>query len=55
MQGSVAGAARIQGVGNVVGLTSSGASMNPAMQKATIMWLGALLVLVIFHVGGARF
>lgn len=55
MQGSIAGSARIQGVGNVVGLTNSGSDMNPGMQKALIMWAGAFLVLVIFHIGGARF
>ncbi len=49
---SVGGSARIQGVGNVVGLNNT--ETNPAVKKAMFMWVAAVAVLFIFHVGGAR-
>ena len=53
MQASVGGSARIQGVGNVVGLQSQN-STNDATSAAVWLWIGAVVVLFIFHVGGAH-
>jgi hypothetical protein len=54
MQASVGGSARIQGVGNTVGLTANGVALNPAAAKAFWLWLFFVAILFFFHVGGAR-
>lgn len=53
MQVGVGGSARIQGVGNVIGL-SDGVTANPAVKKAFIIWSAAVVLLLVFHVGGSR-
>ena len=54
MQASIGGSARISGVGNVAGLQQSGNGTTTAVKAATLIWIGAFVVLVIFHVGGAH-
>lgn len=58
------GSARIEGIGRVGGnITASGGvdaggaavmgNASPAVKRAMWFWIGAVVVLAIFHVGGA--
>ena len=53
MQASIGGSARMQGVGSVPGLSNS-SNTNPAVRAAVYIWVAAVVVLFIFHVGGAH-
>lgn len=53
MQASIGGSAKIQGTAATAGLTSSNAG-NAAVNRAKLIWVIAIGVLVIFHVGGSR-
>lgn len=53
MQASIGGSARIAGVSSTPGM-ANGSNTNPAVRAATWMWIGAVVVLFIFHVGGAH-
>lgn len=59
----IAGSAKIEGVGRVGGgVTASGGvdgssqimgNASPAVKRAMWIWIGAVVILAIFHVGGA--
>lgn len=55
MQASVSGSAKVQGTAATAGLISNGGDTNPAVRRAVLLWVGAIVILAVFHVGGAHF
>ena len=53
MQVGLAGSASIEGTTRTVGIVDT-TSSDHVVKRATMIWIGAVVLLVLFHVGGSK-